>query len=161
MGSYYPLSGVDLDFRRYAHRPFGGRDIFINRIVEDLLNPRRVSPSTYLEATHHPTSFGRVKLQDRELGLDLQVLCRLLQMEWPTSVPILAPTSVMAGPPVHFLARMIQALKYAEAPITVQQAIVELVQTHYFECDPLIHQAKNLLVLEIAIPERLRVGNMT
>ncbi|KAI0458746.1 hypothetical protein F5B21DRAFT_459297 [Xylaria acuta] len=143
MGSHYPLNDVDLDFRRYAHRPFGGRDILISRIMEDLLNPRRVSPRTYLNVDHHPGSFGSVKSQDRELGLDMQVMCRLLQMEWPTCIPIVAPTFVAPGTPFYELARMIWALEYTAKPITIQEAIIELVQTHYFECGPLIHQAKN------------------
>ncbi|KAI1755246.1 hypothetical protein F4782DRAFT_490636 [Xylaria castorea] len=151
MGSHYPLNDVDLDFRRYAHRPFGGRDILISRIMEDLLNPSRVSPRTYLKVDHHPGSFGLVKSQDRELGLDMQVIrrllqmeCRLLQMEWPTCIPIIAPAFVPYGTPVFQLARMIWEMEYTAKPATVQQAIIELVQTHYFECDPLIRQAKKV-----------------
>ncbi|KAI0489774.1 hypothetical protein F4859DRAFT_462173 [Xylaria cf. heliscus] len=143
MGSHYPLNNVDLDFKRYVHRPFGGRDILISRIMEDLMNPRRISPSTYLKVDHHPGSFGPVKSRDRELGLDIQVMCRLLHMEWPTSNPFMTPTFVAPGTAFFELARMMQTLEYTVKQITIQEAIVELVQTHYFECDPLIHQAKN------------------
>ncbi|KAI1197996.1 hypothetical protein F5X97DRAFT_166511 [Nemania serpens] len=111
MGSHYPLNGVDLDFRRYAHRPVEGRDILISRIMDDFLNPRRISPRTYLRFIEWPRG-GFVKSQDRQLGLDLQVMWRLLEMEWPSA----------------FI-------------VTLEDAIVQLVQAHYFERDPLIHQA--------------------
>ncbi|KAI1133734.1 hypothetical protein F5Y10DRAFT_228424 [Nemania abortiva] len=111
MSSHYPLNGIDLDFRRYAHRPFEGRDVLISHIVEDLFNPRRLSPRTYLKIVGRPRGFGYAKAQDRELGLDMQVMWRLLEMEWPAEF------------------------------IHLQQAIIQLVQAHYFERDPLIHQA--------------------
>ncbi|KAI0106154.1 hypothetical protein GGR51DRAFT_518008 [Nemania sp. FL0031] len=110
MSSHYPLNGVDLDFRRYAHRPFEGRDVLISRIVEDLFNPRRISPRTYDKLIGLPRGFGLVKTQDRELGLDLQVMWRLLELDWSDF-------------------------------ITLQEAIIRLLQAHYFERDPLIHQA--------------------
>ncbi|KAI8630650.1 hypothetical protein F5Y19DRAFT_428463 [Xylariaceae sp. FL1651] len=115
-GTHYPLNGVDLDFRHYVHRPLGGRDILVNHIMEDYLNPRRVSPKIYLAEVQTPRGFGRIKSQDRELGLDLQVLWRLLQMGWP-----------------------------GDSKITFQHAIIELIQRHYLECDPLIHYATKVL----------------
>ncbi|KAJ8131677.1 hypothetical protein O1611_g1950 [Lasiodiplodia mahajangana] len=111
MTSHYPLNGVDLDFRRYAHRPFEGRDVLISRIVEDFFNSRRVSPRTYHKFVGRPRGFGHVKSQDRELGLDMQVMWRLLELDWPDQI------------------------------IPLQAAIIQLVQAHYFERDPLIHQA--------------------
>ncbi|KAI2628346.1 hypothetical protein GGS21DRAFT_527543 [Xylaria nigripes] len=112
MGSHYPLNNLDLDFRRYAHRPIEGRDVFISRIMDDLFNPRRVSPFTYNKKRKCLPGFGPVKSQDRELGLDLQVLWRLLQMEWPDDMAV-----------------------------TLQEIIIKLVQTHYLLRDPLIRQA--------------------
>ncbi|KAI0409007.1 hypothetical protein F4802DRAFT_308785 [Xylaria palmicola] len=109
---HYPLNGVDLDFDRYAHRPLSGRDIFVSRIMDDLFNPRRVSPRTYLREVRRPPGFEMAKSEDRQLGLDLQVMWRLLQMDWP-------------GP----------------ARVSFQEAIIELVQMHYFHRDPLIYQA--------------------
>ncbi|KAI1189966.1 hypothetical protein F5B17DRAFT_139102 [Nemania serpens] len=111
MGSHYPLNGVDLDFRRYAHRPIEGRDILINRIMDDFFNPRRISPRTYLRLLERPRG-GFVKSQNRQLGLDMQVMWRLLEMEWPR-----------------------------ELSFTLEEAVIKLVQAHYFERDPLIHQA--------------------
>ncbi|KAI0871916.1 hypothetical protein GGS24DRAFT_37786 [Hypoxylon argillaceum] len=112
MSSHYPLNGVELDFRRYAHRAFEGRDVFISRIMEDLFNPRRIAPRTYLKAIYPPRGFGSVKSQDRRLGLDMQVMWRLLEMEWSDRMTL-----------------------------TLQQAIIQLAQVHYFERDPLVHQA--------------------
>ncbi|KAI0548763.1 hypothetical protein F4679DRAFT_291621 [Xylaria curta] len=153
MGSYYPLNDVDLDFRRYAHRPIGGRDILISRIMEDLLNPSRISPRTYLKVGINPSGFGPVKSQDRELGLDLQVMSRLLEMEWSACVAILAPAYVTPVAPFYQLIGMRWALRYTRNPIAIQQAIIELVQIHYFECDPLVHQAKKVFTYIDRDPE--------
>jgi hypothetical protein len=113
MSSHYPLNGVDLDFRRYAHRPLGARDIFVSRVMNDFFDTRRVSPRTYLnEIGQSPQGFGPFKSQDRELGLDLQVLWRLLRMAWPDDMTV-----------------------------TFERRIIELVQGHYFKCHPLVHQA--------------------
>ncbi|KAI0206365.1 hypothetical protein F4808DRAFT_117310 [Astrocystis sublimbata] len=141
MASHYPLNDVDLDFKRYAHRPLGGRDILISRLMEDLLNPRRVSPKTYLTVDRRPNRFWRIKSQDRELGLDMEVMCRLLEMEW-----LVIKRHPGIGTP--FLGRLwgtprggLWVAEYTGKPISIQQAIIDLVQEHYFECDPLIHQA--------------------
>ncbi|RYC65949.1 hypothetical protein CHU98_g210 [Xylaria longipes] len=142
MGTHYPLNDVDLDFRRYAHRPLGGRDILISRIMEDLLKPSRVSSRTYLKVNYYPIDLGPLKSQDRQLGLDMQVMCRLLQMEWHTWYSAIAPVSLADGTPFYHLGRRFWVVEYRPKPITTQQAIIELVQTHYFQCDPLIHQAK-------------------
>ncbi|KAI1180763.1 hypothetical protein F4777DRAFT_261940 [Nemania sp. FL0916] len=112
MVPHYPLCGVDLDFRRYAPRPVEGRDILISRIMDGLLHPQSVSPRTYLKASPRPPSFVPIKAQDRQLGLDLQVMWRLLELGRPLKLNI-----------------------------TIQQAIMELVQAHYFERDPPIHKA--------------------
>ncbi|KAI1496664.1 hypothetical protein F5X99DRAFT_421954 [Biscogniauxia marginata] len=84
MTPHYPLDGVDLDFSRYAHRPLGGRDVIVNRIMEDYMKPRRVRASTYLLKFNVDTNlnFNPVKSQDRRLGLDMQVLRQLLETEW-------------------------------------------------------------------------------
>ncbi|KAI1344564.1 hypothetical protein F5Y15DRAFT_115437 [Xylariaceae sp. FL0016] len=35
MTSHYPLNDINLEFRRYAHRPIGVRDVLINHLVEN------------------------------------------------------------------------------------------------------------------------------
>lgn len=111
MASHYPLNGVDLDFKRYARQPFGGREVLVSRLMDDLMRPRRVPPKIYLDAIWLLHGVGPIKAEDRELGLDLQVLARLLEMECPR-----------------------------DFFITLEEKIVEFVQLHYWERDPLIHQ---------------------
>ncbi|KAI0196036.1 hypothetical protein EV127DRAFT_418022 [Xylaria flabelliformis] len=75
-------------------------------------------------------------------------------MEWSTCVPIaiLAP-AFMTPLTFHQLVEMHWALRYTRKPITIQQAIIELVQIHYFEGDPLVHQAKKVFTYRDRDPE--------
>ncbi|KAI1437221.1 hypothetical protein GGR50DRAFT_646759 [Xylaria sp. CBS 124048] len=116
MSSHYPLNGLDLDFRRYAHRPIEGRDIFIGRLMSDLIDSRRLLPKTYTTVINGPRNFGLVRSQDRELALDLQVMWRLIDPDWPK------------GPNV-----------------TLQEIIIRLVQEHYLGHDHLIRQVNKSL----------------
>ncbi|KAI1083615.1 hypothetical protein F5B20DRAFT_413293 [Whalleya microplaca] len=79
MTPHYPLNGIDLDFSRYEHRPLSGRDVMINRMMEDYMFPRRVKPRVYLNVTEGNSLFGPFKAQNRELGLDIQVMSKLLK----------------------------------------------------------------------------------
>lgn len=82
------------------------------------MRPRRVLPKTYVEPILFLHRWGAIKTEDRELGLDLQVLARLLDMECPSY-----------------------------SLITLEEKIVELIQLHHWERDPLIHQMRIRYIL--------------
>ncbi|KAI5919801.1 hypothetical protein F4810DRAFT_714153 [Camillea tinctor] len=119
MSLHYPLNGVDLDFRRYSPRPLGGRDILVNRIMDDYMIPRRVKASTYLRKMYERHAFSAIKSQDRQLGLDLQVLSKLLETH--TTVRILLPLRDLE--------------KFEKSP-AVQDWISDLVQRYFMEISP-------------------------
>ncbi|KAI1815813.1 hypothetical protein GGS20DRAFT_541457 [Poronia punctata] len=83
MALHYPLNGVDLDFERYVHQPVGAREIFINHMMSDLLEMRRIPPRTYVkDIARRSNNFGFVTDVDRQLSLDMQVMWRLVQLDW-------------------------------------------------------------------------------
>ncbi len=81
---HYPLNGVNLDFCRYTHRSLGQLDVWINRIMEDYIRPRRVSSKFYLQDTslERLPQFSYLKAQDYEFGLSLQVANKMLLTLW-------------------------------------------------------------------------------
>ncbi|KAI0014253.1 hypothetical protein F4779DRAFT_558871 [Xylariaceae sp. FL0662B] len=142
MTLYYPLNGVDLDFSRYEHRTLGGRDVMVNRIMEDYMFPRRVKPGVYLIPVGEDTLFGTIKAQSRELGLDIQVMPRLLETGW-TMTRQKAVMFVGAGITLYqaINARYMNWFgsdEYIYRWPAIETMILGLVQRHFLEADPLM-----------------------
>ncbi|KAI1491537.1 hypothetical protein F5X96DRAFT_467462 [Biscogniauxia mediterranea] len=128
---YYPLNGVDLDFRRYMHRPLGGRDILVNRIMDDYMNPRRVKANTYLQRVDKHYKFHSFKSQDHQLGLDLQVLQELLETDTRLKSSIVVTmVSGSSESVVEFTVRGLNSWP------TFQALILDLIQRHFMETGP-------------------------
>ncbi|KAI2618081.1 hypothetical protein GGS26DRAFT_392824 [Hypomontagnella submonticulosa] len=137
MATHYPLNGIDLDFRRYEHRPLGARDIMVNRIMEDYMNPKRIKPYMYSGLFDLELLFNPIKGRDRELGLDMQILWKLLKTKyhWP-SVAEEARRIYLPAIDVFF-----QYLGYSvvrEIPTAFETIILDMVERHYVESDPLM-----------------------
>ncbi|KAI1373927.1 hypothetical protein F4677DRAFT_427642 [Hypoxylon crocopeplum] len=135
MASHYPLNGIDLDFNRYEHRPLGIRDILVNRIMDDYMAPRRINAGVYLRSfARGDASFHPIRSHDRDLGLDIQVLSRLLKTyhNWSfTYAELMHLYELPKG-----LTRGQLALIFPEAPIGLETAILELIEGHYLESEP-------------------------
>ncbi|KAL7627297.1 hypothetical protein AAE478_001486 [Parahypoxylon ruwenzoriense] len=124
MAVHYPLNGIDLDFNRYEHRPLGPRDIMVNRIMEDYMNSRRVKrPNTYLRGFDLRKEFKPIKSRDRELGLDMYVLSRVLETRPPQFY-------------IELELYWLQSLAKVATPMNLSQAILGLVERHHLESDP-------------------------
>ncbi|ORY64788.1 uncharacterized protein BCR38DRAFT_431008 [Pseudomassariella vexata] len=82
MARHYPLDGLNLDFGRYEHRDLGPQDMMVNRIMENYMFPGKVKGRVLRQKIDSNFTFGPIKTQDRELGLDMQVMWRMLATEW-------------------------------------------------------------------------------
>ncbi|KAI1394792.1 hypothetical protein F4819DRAFT_237768 [Hypoxylon fuscum] len=146
MASHYPLNGIDLDFNRYEHRPLGARDILVNRIMQDYMSPQRVKAEVYNRQYTLPCHtpwvqgcdrfYSPFKTQDRELGLDLQVLSRLLQTDhnWSVTNSEIRRSWII---PIERLS-VCGLLETRPKPPTdnMGMIILGLVQRHYLESSP-------------------------
>ncbi len=68
----------------------------VHRIMAEYMNPTRVKPSVYDNYITYPNNFDPVKAQDGSLGLDLQVLRKMLFTSHakdapPPNRPLVAP----------------------------------------------------------------------
>ena len=137
---HYPLNDVELDFRRYAHRPLGHRDILISRIAGEYMKPRRVKGKLYLQETSMASPFMEVKARNREFGLDLQVAGRMVLTRWNTelvsgyqSEDVDWRKDIHIAPWYHCRNR--SAIEFQAFPI-LDEIIYGLLQRHFLEKDP-------------------------
>lgn len=140
MYARHPELDMSRPFKLYEHRRLAARDIMVNRIMTDFMNPSRVTPHTYDDYIRYPAEFDSVKAQDRQLGTDMKVTRKTLftcfyddpvgnwktgvtRTEWRLHMGVFKSfdnTSV-AGP--------------VNAPPTLGDEVLDLVQRHYFEVD--------------------------
>ncbi|KAI2464126.1 hypothetical protein F4781DRAFT_414166 [Annulohypoxylon bovei var. microspora] len=133
MALHYPLNGLDLDFSRYEHRPLGAHGIMVNRIMEDYMAPTRVKAEVY-EMPIYDALFSLIKDRDRLLGLDIQVLSKILRTnyDWPLHPGDL---QLLYAPHLDIILGH-KVLIVSDDWINVGRAILGLVERHYLESDP-------------------------
>ncbi|KAI0109752.1 hypothetical protein F4814DRAFT_424512 [Daldinia grandis] len=135
MATHYPLNGIDLDFTKYEHRSISDRDVIVNRIMQEYMSPERVKAVVYNKRFDQDAKFHQIKSRDRELGLDIQLLSKMLRTD---------NNSPFAGAELQRLflpsaGIFIGTLKYyvlTEPDVTVSKAILGLVERYYLESEP-------------------------
>ncbi|KAI1441996.1 hypothetical protein F5Y02DRAFT_397657 [Annulohypoxylon stygium] len=128
---HYPLNGLDLDFNRYEHRPFGAREIMVNRIMEEFMAPKRVEAEVYNRRSGtYEELWKQIKSLDKRLGLDVQVLFKLLRTYhcWPPRITLTQEYSTFLS--------VILIWPYVQTRTDFDSAILGLVERHYLECHP-------------------------
>ncbi|KAI0161862.1 hypothetical protein GGR52DRAFT_143210 [Hypoxylon sp. FL1284] len=138
MAKHYPLNGVDLDFGRYHHRPLGARDIMVNRIMEDFMGPRYSTSDIYertftLDGTSHPF-FAPFKRRVRDLGLDIQVLEKLLDTDHNWSFTEYDFDRLYGQEALYW--SLLTGTLWPERPAPLEDIILGLVERHYLEANP-------------------------
>ncbi|KAI0888790.1 uncharacterized protein GGS22DRAFT_152350 [Annulohypoxylon maeteangense] len=133
MALHYPLNGLDLDFRRYEHKPLGARDIMVNRIMEHYMEPTGVTAKLYGKSIHDTLS-GEIKPWDRLLGTDIQVLSKILQTDynWPFNPKDMKPLAA----PLSLIIKYLRVLTSSGNRTEVESAILGLVERHFLESNP-------------------------
>ncbi|KAH9908299.1 hypothetical protein F4778DRAFT_343203 [Xylariomycetidae sp. FL2044] len=125
---HYPLHGLELDFDRYVHRPLGVRDVLINRIIENLRRSKKVklhfpdAVRLYHQGSLKKLNFGAIKSKDRQLGLDFQLVDRMLATQWAQS-----PSG--PWPSDHGW----------ETLEDLSEVLIQLLRQHFFETDAHVH----------------------
>ena len=163
--AHYPLD-IPLPFERYEHRRLGPRDLMVYRIMNDFMNPRRARPKTYRSRIAYPSEFDPIKAQDYNLGMDLQVLRKMLFTSYaygpdrpgnPTLTRTVADT-LPRRPPFPFSAvRQSHTQCPGNGLPTLDDEIIDLVQRYYLEMeDPALR-----LFFDRVRPPRKRVGPVT
>ncbi|KAI5861983.1 hypothetical protein GGS23DRAFT_121585 [Durotheca rogersii] len=122
---HYPLNGIDMDFSRYDHRPLGPRDIIVNRIMEDYMSPRLVTPGAYRTIFWTHASLEQLRDHEPKLRLDMSLLERLLdtQFNWVSPVRGMSPSDQI----LHFM--------WPTKDRTLDSVVVGFVERHYLESD--------------------------
>ncbi|KAI1451262.1 hypothetical protein F4805DRAFT_471789 [Annulohypoxylon moriforme] len=136
MALHYPLNGLDLDFSLYEHKPLGAHGIMVNRIMEDYMAPKRSTAEVY-DKYVRDALFKEVKERDRLLGLDVQVLSKILQTDynWPFNPKDVKP---LYEPPLSVIMRYLDIFITSDTKTDVDSAILGLVERHYLEARPSI-----------------------
>ncbi|OTB00394.1 hypothetical protein M426DRAFT_324342 [Hypoxylon sp. CI-4A] len=133
MAKHYPLNGIDLDHNRYEHRPLGARDIMASRIMEDCMNPQRIIPRAYRQP-YHERAFTQIKQRDERLGLDLQVLSKMLTTD---RVQRVALTDYDRDILYTFFSSTILDDNWFMNPTDeLDEVVLGLVERHHLEMDP-------------------------
>ncbi|KAK1768132.1 hypothetical protein QBC33DRAFT_558299 [Phialemonium atrogriseum] len=153
--AHYPLD-IPLPFERYEHRRLGARDIMVNRIMTDFMNPSRVKGRIYDESIAYRSDreFTLIRAEDDELGLDLQVLRRMLftshahHPKFPDK-----PVVSYIWCPDHMSIHAVFGGQSITPPSFGDQ-ILDLVQRYYFETD----DSAVRLWIERVRPPRLTAG---
>jgi hypothetical protein len=142
----YPLCGLDLEFASYHHRTFGPREIMVNRIMENYLFPQKVKPWVFDRELIYPPTFASVKAQDPTLGMDLELVRKMLHTEYECD--IITPRPAMEYNPLRYLfclqsgirlhsgqlfPRKRRAPSYRVTCPRIDDQVQDLVQRHYFE----------------------------
>ncbi|KAI1089567.1 hypothetical protein F5B19DRAFT_466706 [Rostrohypoxylon terebratum] len=128
---HYPLNGLDLDFDRYEHRPLGPREIMVNRIMEDFMAPKRVKAGVYNKTGVYREPWLQIKALDKRLGLDVQVLLKLLRthFDWPPRFTLTKELST-------FLSMIFIWPSVPPTRSDLASAILGMIERHYLECHP-------------------------
>ncbi|KAH8911182.1 hypothetical protein BR93DRAFT_324031 [Coniochaeta sp. PMI_546] len=157
--AHFPLD-IPLPDHIYEHRPISAHGLMLHRIMADFMNPSRVTPRTYNAHISYPAEFDPIRAQDRQLGMDLKLMRKMLftshyQDPPPPGKPQLHHTTwefsrnkrvlqsvdkPVAGPP--------------NAPPTIGEEVIDLVQRYYFETDGAVAR----LWLERQHPPRIPTG---
>ncbi|KAI1463093.1 uncharacterized protein F4812DRAFT_448013 [Daldinia caldariorum] len=137
MSKHYPLNGIDLDFSKYEHRPISYRDVIVNRIMQEYMWPKRVKSFIYEKAFEEDSAFGQIKGRDRELGLDMQVLSKVLKTDYSSSFAGLELRYLYSWP-AGALPRPLGYLLLAEPLPIVGKIALGLVERYYLESEPSI-----------------------
>ncbi|KAH8880272.1 hypothetical protein GQ53DRAFT_755253 [Thozetella sp. PMI_491] len=144
---YYPLDIPDLPFCRYDHRRLTARDIMVHRIMAEYMNPSRISPRIYDNYISYPNTFDPVKSADEQLGLDLQLLRKLLFTSHADDNPPHTKPLVASLPPrnrpmpkglhVPYVTRETATVVEGprNRPPILGDQILDLVTRHYLETD--------------------------
>ncbi|KAI8956784.1 hypothetical protein F5Y11DRAFT_133476 [Daldinia sp. FL1419] len=133
MTKHYPLNGIDLDFDKYEHRPISNRDIIVNRILREYMFPKKVKAAIYDKRSDQDAEFHQIKSRDRELGLDMQVLSRMLKTDYNSSFIDLQrlyfyPTTIFLD--------ILNYYNLAEPRAMLGKVILGLIERYYLESEP-------------------------
>ncbi|KAI1208370.1 uncharacterized protein F4807DRAFT_431069 [Annulohypoxylon truncatum] len=134
MALHYPLNGLDLSFSRYEHKPLGARGVMVNRIMEDYMAPRRVKADVYKKSIRGGL-FSQIKARDRLLGLDVQVLSKILQTDYNW---LLKPADIqkLYASPYNIMIQCLDIFIMSDDGIDIGSAVLGLVERHYLESGP-------------------------
>ncbi|KAI1097722.1 hypothetical protein F4804DRAFT_326713 [Jackrogersella minutella] len=134
MALHYPLNGLNLDFSRYEHRPLGARDIMVNRIMEDYMAPKRVKGVVY-QRPFKVFDFTQIKGRDRSLGLDMQILSKILHTHYNWSFTP-RELSRLFEPPLTIFLDFTTVFLMVDTQVTLGAVILGLIERHYLESNP-------------------------
>ncbi|KAI0133008.1 hypothetical protein BJ170DRAFT_680878 [Xylariales sp. AK1849] len=140
---HYPLN-EDFDFESYEHRPLGVRDMMVHHIMENYMFPGKVKRRTLHQKVAVQFGFGPIKSEDRELGLDLQLVEKMLLSEWDKYMDF----RDILEPPIFLIEKLIRHVRASKTEDTDQfisgllvgplvprlhEMVLGLVQRHYLE----------------------------
>lgn len=138
--AHYPLD-FELPFYLYEHRPITPRDLMLNSIVADYMRPSRVKPQTYYAYVAYPAEFDPINAQDKQLGMDLKLMRKMLftshyQDPPPPGKPQLHRTTFEFSRNKRVLRSVDKPVSGpVNAPPTIGDEVLDLVQRYYFETD--------------------------
>lgn len=157
--AHYPLD-IHLPDYIYEHRPISARDLMLQRIMSDFMSPARVTPRAYGAYISYPAEFDQIKAQNQELGMDLKVFRKMLFTSHYHDPPEPGKPQVRSTIwEVSHGKRVLQSKDKpvagpSNAPPTIGDEVIDLVQRHYFETDGAIKR----LFLERHHPPRIPTG---
>ncbi|KAI2776726.1 hypothetical protein F4815DRAFT_483594 [Daldinia loculata] len=134
MATHYPLNGIDLDFTKYEHRSISDREVIVNRIMQEYMSPESVKAAVY-NKRYQDAKFNQIKSRDRELGLDMYLLYRMLRTDSSSSF-IGAELQRLYLPSAGIF---IDALNYYPLPepeVTIGKVTLGLIEQYYLESEP-------------------------
>ncbi|KAI1386048.1 uncharacterized protein F4822DRAFT_304155 [Hypoxylon trugodes] len=127
MASHYPLNGMDLNWSRYEHRPLGARDILINLLMEEYMFPKRLKAEVFNKPCERGSPFSKIKSRDRDFGLYMQILYRLLKTDYNWTLDELFTAHGGVFIMVH---------RIREHDVSIQDVLIGLIERHYLESNP-------------------------